>query len=179
MNNLKGTCVFMLCFFFCGVSPAFTSDEDPIPDFGPEGPADIRVSDSVPSFRGRPNESVNEPERGSQFQLLQAILKRLDLSGGQKDEIMQLMDDFRSQGDSLRAKICRVQDTVETARLSESDPYSMQEVRGEIAVMLGRSRSLTSEFQQSILNILTNDQREKFNQIRGRLAKRASEKKPI
>lgn len=168
----------MLCFLFCGVSPAFMSDEEPIPDFGPEGPAEIRISDSVPNFRGRPNES-EWPERGSQFQLLQAILKRLDLSDGQKDEIMQLMDDFRAQGDSLRAKIRRMQDTVETARLSEGDPYTIQEVRGEIDALLGRSRSLTSEVQQSILNMLTNDQLEKFNQIRGRLAKRASEKKPI
>jgi Spy/CpxP family protein refolding chaperone len=42
-----------------------------------------------------------------------------------------------------------------------------------------RSKSLTGKTQESILNILTDEQREKFNQIRGRLTKRSNAQSPL
>ena len=168
----------LLSLLFLGMVSAFSSDDEPIPDFGPEGPAGIQTSEQVPDFRLMPNESSRQARRIPPFQLLQSVLKRLDLSDGQKQEITRLMADFRAQGEELRANIRRMQDTVETARLSKDDPSAIQEVRGEISGMIEQSKSLAGEIQDSILNILSNDQREKFNQIRGRLAKRASEKSP-
>lgn len=178
MTNPKTMSILLLSLLFLGIASAFSSDEEPIPDFGPEGPAGIRTSDHVPDFRLMSNESNSRAKRVSQSQLLQAVLKRLDLSDVQKEEIMRLMADFRVQGEELRANIRRMQDTVKTARLSEGDASTVQAVRGEIAGMVEQSKSLAGEVQDSILNILSNDQQEKFNQIRGKLAKRASGKSP-
>ena len=110
---------------------------------------------------------------------MQAALKRLNLSEDQKGQVALLMDEFRTQGADLRSKISRLQDTIKMARLQDDASPAVEFVREEIASIMKRSKSLTGKTQESILNILTDEQREKFNQIRGRLTKRSNAQSPL
>ncbi len=162
-----------------GALPIIGEADEPIPDFGPEGPIGVSNGSEMPQFQSDTRRTSVKTKGLSQFQLLQAALKRLNLSEDQKGQVALLMDEFRTQGADLRSKISRLQDTIKMARLQDDASPAVEIVREEIASIMKRSKSLTGKTQESILNILTDEQREKFNQIRGRLTKRSNAQSPL
>ncbi|MCB1122419.1 MAG: hypothetical protein KJT03_12775 [Verrucomicrobiae bacterium] len=148
-----------------------SADPEPIPDFGPEGPAGVeRHFEAVLPESQAFNRSAQSQGRLQGFRF---ILSRLDVSAGQQAEIKQIFESYVEKGNQLRNDISRTQDTLKAVRKGGSEDTDLTEVRLQLLILTKQSRSLQTDLRQKILAVLTSEQADKLNRIESELRQRA------
>ena len=157
------------------LSSSFGSvDEEPIPDFGPEGPVGFESKelkqDSTPFGRGQ----MRVRGRVEAMQMLRLALSKLDLTMAQHSEIKAVIEKHAEKGAQLRIEMTGLQDTVKAARSGAGDEASFEKARNELVAFSEKDRTLQAELLQSVMNVLTVEQKRKFNQIQAQMRQRSN-----
>ena len=153
------TAVFSACL---SASAAF--DDEPIPDFGPEGPVGYTPRDSdLESSANTANERPGTDNRP--FFEMRAALRGLGLDIGQWSAIRDLLEQFAEDGGNLRSEMARVQETLQTVRRIGGDESDVKNAQQSMRKLSREGRNLQAQFRKAISQILSEEQFKAFNRI--------------
>ncbi len=176
--KLSTSLLFFACVAFSACLGASAASEDePIPDFGPDGPVGYAASEDepIPDFGPdgpvgykRPNvsaENVNKRSGHNQANgvgraifYARAALRQLDLDADQQQAIKNAFDQFAEEGEKLRAEMTCVQDTIRTARMSDGNESVVKNARQSMAELSLKGKTLQAQLRQSISKVLSEEQ---------------------
>ena len=167
-----------ILFFACSAAAAClgasaASENEPIPDFGPEGPAGYEKQGSV--AENLSVSSLKTTNRGLVF--VRTALRELNLDGKQQKAVKKALEQYSEQGATLRSDVNLVRDTIRAARVGEGNESVVKNAQQAMRELSQKGRTLQAQLSSSISNILTEEQFQKFNQIqearRKQVARRA------
>lgn len=146
---------------------AYANDEL-IPDFG--------LSPSFGTGQGIHRSEVtrqsHRQDREQNVQIMLTTLNKLDLTKDQHEEIEAVFTQYADDGLSLRSELSRAQYKLQAAgHASEANATA---IRAEVVTLQKQAQILRVEVQLSVMNVLTIDQEEKFNQIQEQLREEAN-----
>ena len=149
-------------------------NEEPIPDFGPEGPVGFESGD-LKQNRATPGQCQMQARgMGRQIQILRMTLSKLEITNEQNSEIKAVFEKYTDEGMELRKEVTRLQDTFKAVRSGTGNEGATKEIRTELAAYAEKSQNLQSEFRQSLMEVLTFQQKAKFYQIQEQMRQRAN-----
>ena len=149
------------------------SDDEPIPDFGYQGPVGFERANPVSGAALSGSQPKRFRSMGQEIQILRFTLQRLDLSKSQQAQMETIFEQFADQGAKLRGEMSRMQDTIRAVRASDGNASDVNQARIAMVSLTKNSGKLRSEVRRSIMNVLSKDQKEKFNQIQEEMRDRA------
>ena len=106
--------------------------------------------------------------------MLRLALSKLDLTMAQHSEIKAVIEKHAEKGAQLRIEMTGLQDTVKAARSGAGDEASFEKARNELVAFSEKDRTLQAELLQSVMNVLTVEQKRKFNQIQAQMRQRSN-----
>ena len=149
-------------------------NEEPIPDFGPEGPVGFesgeRRQESGPFGSGQ----WQARGRGQQIQILRMTLSKLDLTASQNSKINAVFEKYAEERVEFRSEMTRLQEAFKAARSGTGNDADIAESRSAMVALSKKGQNLQHEIRQSVINFLTHEQEEKFYQIQEQLRQRAN-----
>lgn len=167
-----------LLFFVCAALSATlgaseTVQDEPIPDFGPEGPVGYKPRQEVApatTSPGRPNQAQGT---GRYLAFIRTALRQLDLDAGQQQAIRAVFENFSEEGEKLRSEMTRVRDTLQAAQMAEGNESAVKYARQAMAELSREGQALQGKLRQSISEVLSEEQLTQFNQIQEARRKQA------
>ena len=160
MNTLKwNLCLttFALVFSFAFRSLA---QEEPIPDFGPAGPAGT----DKPVLRGGGAPSADnkrDQRRRMELQMpnIRQALQRMDLTDEQRNEIRSIFARYAQDGKVVRENLSGARESLKAAQEADPrDPTAVKAAKGAVDSQMKKMGALQAEVRSSVLNVLTLEQ---------------------
>lgn len=156
-------------FFACAAAPACwgVSDaarQEPIPDFGPEGPVGYDSSKETPVaiVSESPSDRSQTSDRGLWVRM---ALRQLDLDWQQQTAIKELFEEYANRGQELRLDLERMRETLKSARQSGGGESAVKRARVSLMNLTRQARTLQSDMLKAISEILSERQRQQFQQF--------------
>ncbi len=168
MKPIKWTLYFAAIAAANSLTFTSVAQDEPIPDFGPGGPAGFEQRGLRQG--GPPANAENQRGRSiaqrkvMQVQIMRRALQRLDLTDEQHDEIKSIFANYAEEGKTHRENLLSAQKSLKTAKATDPvDKTAVQAARDAIAPAMREAEVLQSEVRVSVLNVLTLEQEEKLN----------------
>jgi Spy/CpxP family protein refolding chaperone len=174
MRFIKHIAITACLPFVFLVSSRLLAIDEPIPDFGLEGPAGTDrayFKEESPKFEQKRDYAKS---RLQGMQALRGLLQRLDLSTEQQLKIRILLESSAKEGTQVREEISRLQDTIKASRSISGNEFATKQTKSQLLALTKQSLELQSTTLESLKEVLTPDQAEKFNQLQAQMRQRAS-----
>ena len=177
MKLSKYVLFFACAAFSAHLGASEAAKQEPIPDFGPEGPVGYNPPKSEPQPSANASRLAQAQGAGRSFGLVRAALRQLDLNPRQQQAIKVLFEDYAEKGQKLRSEMTRIQDTIKVAQTADNNQSAVKSARKAMADLSKKGKSLQGDMRESLSKILSEEQLTKFNQIqearRKQIARRA------
>lgn len=170
---------FASAAFSANLSASAASDDEPIPDFGVEGP--VGFNQDSPDPGNSPIFADQNQARSSNRSPfgLRLALRQFELESDQQLAIREVLVQFARDGEKLRSEIKRVQDTLRAIRHTNGNESDVKNVHQSLRSLSQEGRILQAQFRESISEHLSDEQLIKFNQIQQARRKQAARRAKI
>ena len=145
---------------------SLAQDEEPIPDFGPSGPAGIEKrglrGGGLPPA-GVDQRDLSMMQRRAQLQMpnIRQALQRMNLSDEQRKKIRSIFVQFADDGKAIRADLATSRESLKAAQESKPrDPAAIKAAKEDVDSHMKKMGVLQAQVRTSVLNVLSIEQEE-------------------